>query len=212
MHNPYFARQPTLPNTYPNTSYGIGYGVTQYTQSSFSRGDVVSPTSANPYFSPYAQDVMVSPPRLSFTRQPSNVMVQAVARQNSVGGPYSPVVSSHTTDPHYAGLSRSRVTPFQAAHYAEITKKPGTPMSSVLGAVPEDPYSAVPSDITPASHTDIPLRDENAPTKSPFADPGTEHSDADDSHGLDIESPLPSPVRAYTHPIVPADTARDTGP
>ncbi|KAI0251475.1 hypothetical protein BJV78DRAFT_1211895 [Lactifluus subvellereus] len=221
------ARQPTLPNMYPNTSYGNGYGVIQYTQPSFSPGDIVSPTSTNPHFSPYAQDVMVSPvssnvpdyyhhnqsqsaspaaPPQAFTRQPSNAMVQAaVARQNSVtSGPYSPVVSSpDTTDPNYADLSRSSVTPFQAAQYAEITKKLGMPMSLVPGAVPEDSHSAIPNDISPASHADIPLRDENAPTESPFADPGTERSDADVCHELDIESPLPSPTR-FQHTRIPS--------
>ena len=87
-------------------------------------------------------------------------MVQAgVARQNSItGGPYSPVTSSpHSIDPHYADLSRSSVTPFQAAQYEEITKKLGAPMSFAPGTVPEDTHSAVPNDITPASQVDIPL-------------------------------------------------------
>jgi hypothetical protein len=46
---------------YPNDGYGAGYGATQYGQPSFSPGNVVSPTSANPFTSPYAQDVMTSP-------------------------------------------------------------------------------------------------------------------------------------------------------
>ncbi|KAI0251437.1 hypothetical protein BJV78DRAFT_1282494 [Lactifluus subvellereus] len=83
-------------------------------------------------------------------------------------------------------------------------------MSSVFGAVPEYPQSAVPNDITPASHTDIPLWHENAPTKSPFADPGNEHSDADVSQEMDIDSPLVQvcssihashPVTSYELPI-----------
>ncbi|KAI0251448.1 hypothetical protein BJV78DRAFT_1282505 [Lactifluus subvellereus] len=39
------ARQPTLPSMYPNTSYGNGYGVTQYTQTSFSPVPRRSPSS-----------------------------------------------------------------------------------------------------------------------------------------------------------------------
>ncbi|KAH9004855.1 hypothetical protein EDB84DRAFT_1573144 [Lactarius hengduanensis] len=54
-------RQPTLPNVYPNNAYGNGYGATNYSPNSFSPGHVVSPNSANPFFSPYAQDVMASP-------------------------------------------------------------------------------------------------------------------------------------------------------
>ena len=219
------ARQPALPNVYPIAGYGNGYGGAGYSQPSFSPGDVMPPTSTNPYFSPYAQDVMVSPvssnvpdyysqtksassphPPQALTRQPSNVMVQTgVARQNSItGGPYSPVISSpHSIDPHYADLSRSSVTPFQAAQYEEITKKLGASMSSVLGTVPEDTRSAVPNDIAPASHVDIPLRDENAPTKSPFVDAGTEHSDADASHEMDVELPLPS-SGVFEHTRIPS--------
>jgi hypothetical protein len=174
----------------------------------------VSPTSSNPYFSPYAQDILVSPvssnvpdyhdqthsaspapPPQALTRQPPNLMIQTVAaRQNSVtGGSYSPAVSSpYTTDRHYADLSRSSVTPFQAVQYAEITKKLGTPMSSGSGVVPEEPLGATPNDVTPTSHTGLP-RDEDAPTVSPFADSVIEYSAADASHELDIESPLPSP-------------------
>ncbi|KAI0246310.1 hypothetical protein BJV78DRAFT_172881 [Lactifluus subvellereus] len=214
MHQPYFPDNQHYPNIYPNTGYGNGYGGTEYTQPSFSPGDVMSPTSTNSYFSPYAQDVMVSPVSRNvpdyynqtqsaspapqpqaLTRQPSNVMVQAaVARQNSfTGGLYSPVVPSpHSTDPHYADISRSSMTRFQAAQYAEITKKLGMPMSSVLGTVPEGPHSAVPM-TSPAPHVGIPLRDENAPTKSPFADPGTEHSAADTCDELDVGSVLSTP-------------------
>ncbi|KAI0251433.1 hypothetical protein BJV78DRAFT_1211555, partial [Lactifluus subvellereus] len=185
---------------------------------SFSPGDVVSPTSTNPYFSPYAQDVMVSP---VLSNVPDyyyhNLPVPRPRLRPSLGsltsGPYSPVVSSpRTTDPHYADLSRSSVTPFQAAQYAEITEKLRTAMSSVLGAVPEDPHRAVPNDITPVSYADIPLRDENASTKSPFANPGNEHPDADVSHELDIESLLVQVCSSIHASLVPADTPRDTRP
>ncbi|KAI0251481.1 hypothetical protein BJV78DRAFT_1211970 [Lactifluus subvellereus] len=203
------SRQPTLPNMYPNTSYRNGYGVTQYTQPLSLLDVMVSPVSSNVpdyYYHNQTQSTSPAAPPQAFTRQPSNAMVQAaVARQNSVtSGPYSPVVSSpDTTDPNYADLSRSSVTPFQVAQYAKITKKLGMPMSLVPGTVPEDSHSAVPNDISPASHADIPLRDENAPTESPFADPGTERSDADVCHELDIESPLPSPTR-FQHTRIPS--------
>jgi hypothetical protein len=109
-----FSRQLTLPSMYPNNSYGNHYGATGFTQPSFSPGDVVSPTSANPYFSPYAQDILVSPvssnvpdyhdqvppppPLNAFTRQSPNLMVQtAVAPQIPATGatPNDITLASH---------------------------------------------------------------------------------------------------------------------
>lgn len=213
-------RAPTTPtyqtpsNMYPNDGYGAGYGATQYGQPSFSPGDVVSPTSANPFISPYAQDVMTSPvssnvpdyhdmpspgnpalPPSALTRQPSGQA--AVVRQNSVtGGSYSPTdTSPNATDPHYVDLSRSSVTPFQAAQYAEISEKLREPMSSVMvfpPVVPRDDDAS--SDRTLIPHTDLPPRDQNVPTESPFVDPGSKHLDTDASHELDTEVPLPTPI------------------
>ncbi|KAH9013042.1 hypothetical protein EDB84DRAFT_1641167 [Lactarius hengduanensis] len=79
-----------------------------------------------------------------------------VVHQNSVtGGPFSPVVSSpDAADPHYTGLSRSGVAPFQAAQYAEITEKLGGPMSSVLGAVSEERQAAVSDNMAAPSYDD----------------------------------------------------------
>ncbi|KAF8273145.1 actin-domain-containing protein [Lactarius quietus] len=198
---------------YSNNAYGTGYGATNYSQNSFSPGQVVTPTSANPFFSPYAQDIMVSPvsstvpeyhdpprsgqpafPPQALTRESSNGMDPvAVARQNSVtGGPFNPVVSSpDATDPQYTDLSRSSVTPFQAAQYAEITEKLGAPMSSVLGAVPEEPQAVttdnmeVPSDEVPSTPA------ESTDAESPFTDVVAVQQPIDDE--LEDDSPLPSP-------------------
>ena len=213
------SRQPQ-PNMYPSNGYGTGYGAMQYGQPSFSPGEVVSPTSANPFISPYARDVMTSPvsssvpdyhdppspaspplpplPPPALTRQPSSGMDQtAVVRQNS--GPHSPVVSApDASDPHYVDLSRSSVTPFQAAQYADITEKLRTPMSSALVSTQEVPRVDVPNDQTPTLQADLPPQGQQAPTESPFSDPGTQQLDVDASHEFDTEVPLPTPI-LYDH-------------
>src|SRR5260370_12215739 len=107
--------QPTLPNMYSNNGYGNSSG-----QSSFYPGDIVTPTSSNPFISPYAQDVQGSPvssnfpdyhvsshptslavPAQAFSRSPTGTTQPTVIRQNSTPrGPHSPMVSSaYATDP-----------------------------------------------------------------------------------------------------------------
>lgn len=201
-------RQPNLPSMHhPYNAYGASYGAPTYPTNSFSPGQVVTPTSANPFFSPYAQDVMGSPvsstvpeyhdpprsghpalPPQALTREPSIGADQvAVARQNSVtGGPFNPVVSSpDAADPQYTDLSRSSVTPFQAAQYAEITEKLGAPMSSVLGAVPEEPQAVTSDNITPSTEA------EDTYTESPFTDAVAVQQPIGDE--ADDDLPLPSP-------------------
>jgi hypothetical protein len=207
-------RQQVLPNMYPNNAYGNGYGATNYSQGSFSPGQVISPHSTNPFFSPYAQDVMGSPvsstvpefhdpphsgspafPPQALTREPSPGMGQvAVARQNSVTA-FNPVVSSpDASDPHYTDLSRSSVTPFQAAQYAEITEKLGTPMPSVLGAVPEEREPVASDDMVVPSHGDPSTQGGNTHTMSPFVDAAAVQQPIDNpSDESDDEWPLPSP-------------------
>ena len=202
------SRQPTMPDMYSNNGYGNGYGATEYGQSSFYPGDIVTPTSANPFVSPYTQDIMVSPvssnvpeyhvhppspvvPPLALTRRSSNNTGQAaVVRQNSIpGGPHSPMVSSsRATDSQYVELSRSSVTPSQGMQYAEIAEQLHAPMSSVFAGVPAGPRDA------PESRTDVAQQDEDAPNESPFADSGAEPQFVDASHESDIEVPLPTPI------------------
>lgn len=207
------SRQPTMPNMYSNSNngYGNGYNATEFGQSSFYPGDIVTPTSANPFISPYSQDVMASPvssnvpdyhvppqpaspavPPLAFTRRSSNNTGQAaVVRQNSIpGGPHSPMVTSrNNTNSHYVELSRSSVTPSQGMQYADIAEQLHAPMSSVLAAVPEGPHGDAPGDGTLNPHIDLPPQAEDAPKESPFAD-----SVVDASRDLDIEVPLPTPI------------------
>jgi len=204
--------QPTMPNMYSNTGYGNGYGAFESDQSSFYPGDIMTPTSSNPFISPYAQDVLVSPvsssvpdyhvashptspvsPPQALTRSSSSTNQAAVIRQNSIpGGPHSPMVSSpNDTDPQYVELSRSSVTPSQGIQYEEITKNLHAPMSSVMATVPEESYD----DITHNRMltTDPSLRDEVSLKEFADVDSGTEQV-VDASSGLDIEVPLPTPI------------------
>lgn len=219
-------RQPTLPNVYPNNAYGNGYGATNYSPNSFSPGHVVSPNSANPFFSPYAQDVMASPvsstvpeyydpphpgnpaflPQALTREPPIRTGPVPVAHQNSVtGGPFSPVVSSpDSADPHYTDLSRSSVTPFQAAQYAEITEKLGAPMSSVLGAVSEQRQAAVSDNMAAPSYDYPSTQGVNMHTESPFVDaPVVQQPIGNPSYEPDDELPLPSP-NAFNQTRIPS--------
>ncbi|KAI0277001.1 hypothetical protein BGY98DRAFT_1187464 [Russula aff. rugulosa BPL654] len=166
------SRQATMPNMYSNNGYGNGYGAPEYVQPSFYPGDIVTPTSTNPFISPYTQDVLGSPvssnvpdyhvashptspvaPPQALTRSPSSTNQATVIRQNSIpGGPHSPMVSSpNDTDPQYVELSRSSVTPSQGMQYEEITKKLHAPMSSVMATVPEESHDD-------ATHNRMPTR------------------------------------------------------
>ncbi|KAH9000492.1 hypothetical protein EDB92DRAFT_2111070 [Lactarius akahatsu] len=170
-------RQPTLPNVYPNNAYGNGHGATNYSQNSFSPGHVVSPNSANPFFSPYAQDVMASPvsstvPEYYDPPHSWEPCIFASSSYERAADSHSPVVSSpDAADPHYTDLSRSSVTPFQAAQYAEITEKLGAPMSSVLGTVSEERQAAVSDNMAAPSYDDPSTRgsDDELPLPSPNA-------------------------------------------
>jgi hypothetical protein len=209
------SRQPTLPNVYSNNGYGNGYGASESGQSTFYPGDIMTPTSSNPFVSPYAQDVLASPvsssipdyhvashptspvaPPQALTRSSSSTNQAAVIRQNSIpGGPHSPMVSSpNDTDPQYVELSRSSVTPSQGIQYTEITEKLHAPMSSAMATVPEESHDDVTHTRMLAPNTAPSSRDEDAPKESADIDSGTEHQVVDASRELDIEVQLPTPI------------------
>jgi hypothetical protein len=125
---------------------------------SFTPGQVVSPppsaTSAAPFFSPQAYDgqaQMLPSPTVSaighydsayddrgeLVRKPSAAYAPAgttLARQPSLGNPApAPAVVAPPVpgvqDLHYVDLDRSSVTPFQAAQYAEISRRLNDPVS-----------------------------------------------------------------------------------
>lgn len=208
------SRQPPMPNMYPNNGYGNGYGASESVQPSFYPGDIVTPTSSNPFISPYTQDVLASPvsssvpdyhvaPHLSpvappevLTRSPSSANRATVIRQNSIpGGPHSPMVSSpNDTDPQYVELSRSSVIPSQGMQYAETNKNLHAPIPSVMAPVPEESRDyATPNRIL-SPNTDPSPRYEDAPKESADVDSGTEHQVVNASRELDIEVPLPTPI------------------
>jgi hypothetical protein len=209
------SRQPTLPNMYSNNGYGNGYGAyAESGQSSFYPGDVITPTSSNPFISPYAQDVLASPvssihdyhvashptspvaPPQALTRSSSSTNQATVVRQNTIpGGPHSPMVSSpNDTDPQYVELSRSSVTPSQGTQYVEITEKLHAPMSLVMATVPEESHDdATHNRMLAANSAPLPPV-EDPPKGSADVDSGTVHQVVDASCGLDIEVPLPTPI------------------
>jgi hypothetical protein len=200
------SRQPSMP-MYSNSGYGNGYGVSESGQSSFYPGDVMTPISSNPFISPYAQDILVSPVSSNvpdyhvasdptspvapqaLTRSSSSTNQAAVIRQNSIpGGPHSPMVSSpNDTDPQYIELSRSSVTPSQGMQYAEINEKLHAPMSSVMATVPEESHND-------ATHNSMLTPNADPPKESADVDSGTEHQVIDAPCELDIEVPLPTPI------------------
>jgi hypothetical protein len=154
------------------------------------------PHSGSPAFPPQA-----------LTREPSTGTGQvAVSRQNSVpSGPFNPVVSSpDASDPHYTDLSRSSVTPFQAAQYAEITEKLRAPMSSVLGAVPEERGPVASDNMAIPSHGGPSIQGGNMHTESPIVDAAVVQQPIDHpSYEPDDELPLPSPY-AFQQTRIPS--------
>jgi hypothetical protein len=209
------SRQPTLPNMYSNNGYGNGYGASESGQSSFYPGDVMTPTSANPFISPYSQDVLASPvsssvpdyhvashtaspvtPPQALTRSSSSTNQATVIRQNTIpGGPHSPMVSSpNDTDPQYVELSRSSVTPSQGMQYAEINEKLHAPMSSVMATVPEESHDDATLNRILTPNTAPSPRVEDTPKEFADVDSGAEAQVVDASRELDIELPFPTPI------------------
>jgi hypothetical protein len=194
---------------YSNNGYGNGSG-----QSSLHSGDVVTPTSCNPFISPYAQDVLGSPvsinvpdyhvsshptslavPAQALTRSLTGTTQSTVIRQNSIpGGPHSPMVSSpDATDSQYVELSRSSVTPSQGSQYVKIAEKLHVPMSSDMVTVPEESRDDATLNQMPTPHIDRSPRDEATPKGSAIVDVATEHQVVDASRELDVEA-LPTPI------------------
>lgn len=206
------SRQPPMPNMYPNNGYGNGYGASESVQPSFYPGDIVTPTSSNPFISPYTQDVLASPvsssvpdyhvaphpmnpvaPPEVLTRSPSSTNRATVIRQNSIpGGPHSPMVSSpNDTDPQYVELSRSSVIPSQGMQYAEMNKNSHAP--SVMAAVPEESHDDAAHNRMLSPNTGPSPRYE-APKESADIDSGTEQQVLSAPRELDMEVPLPTPI------------------
>jgi len=102
-------------------------------------------------------------------RQPSIAAQHGLGMQNPVG-----------SNAHYVDLARSSVTPFQAAQYAEISRKLNEAPSQLHGVneEAEEPDSSASDHATYAmqaaeahSHLSIPAEGGSANPESPFADP-----------------------------------------
>ncbi|KAI0058978.1 hypothetical protein BV25DRAFT_1178347 [Artomyces pyxidatus] len=235
------SRQPTMPNMYGTNAYGYnnnGYNDDGYAgnHQSFSPGEyMATPTSTNPFISQYAQSPMgsptsatvpnyhndaygePSPPPHAVTRQPSTL-----SRHNTVmSDTGAPAMDGE--DPHYVDLSRSSVTPFQAAQYVEISRKLGTQPPSSLGALPEEDSLAVPGTALTtdfpttadsgktmyaaqaglAQHLSLPAPTESANPESPFADPAMHH-DATFDDSQELEFPAPPAALTAQHSRIPS--------
>ena len=199
-------------------SYGAGsmashpYGYGAYNQGGFQPGQVVqayTPTtanSANPFFNAYGDSPVGSPVSVApydsqfdahgnlnlIARHPSNGSSTVLSRNTSVASKAVPDLPADQQ--HYVDMSRSSVTPFQAAQYVEISRALNTtpPHALPLAAVHEEDMDyaqdvplppakdTAPLDLQPqiifdtAQHLAVPGQPtphESSFPESPFADP-----------------------------------------
>jgi hypothetical protein len=172
------------------SGYGNGYDYPS-PQPSFSPGQFMPSTGSPPppspspqFFGAYGQAPMpndaVYNDQGPLSRRPSNATAlhnenghlsvqRDLSRQNSVSG-----------SAHYVDLDRSSVTPFQAAQYAEISRKlnEAPPPLHVVSEADEEPISQASDREMYASqageahaHLSIPAEGANASPESPFTDP-----------------------------------------
>lgn len=210
-----------------------------YGQTFDSTSTPVTATSAQPFFTanntPYGQNPF-SPPFSSSSEQPPvapiltrQVSNNSLERQNVSKSPkimrqttitsYPTVTrqpslkSTNIPADDYVDLNRASVSPFQAAQYAEISRRLNVEPSLLpgTGAVVAPPglvspaqlYATQQKDLPPAPATRTASISHANPTTSPFADPGPP-SPATPPKGLstNIES-APAPVEALPL-VVPA--------
>jgi len=149
---------------YQQGDYNGQYNSPEYHPTSFQPGQVIN----NPFSRPYGDSPMGSPvpaplynqgynPRVDFARQPSQATY--MSRQPSLPAP----AGDNVNDSKYVDLTRSSVTPFQAAQYEEISRQLDvTNPSSVLEAVTEEesrsgpPFASPISSSSPAHISSVP--------------------------------------------------------
>ncbi|EJF58088.1 hypothetical protein DICSQDRAFT_157016 [Dichomitus squalens LYAD-421 SS1] len=191
-HNPVSYVPPVPPHPY---TFGAAYN-----ESSFSPGQVYTPTttnSANPFFSPYDDRSPIGTPAPSeayatrsntVSRQPSMASTTVLSRHSSNSGKPLPDIVADD----YVDMNRSSVTPFQAAQYADISRRLNTtpPQGLPLTEVEEEFEQAQEIPVLPQKHVEPlefqpsslgldgaqhltvqPTPRENAFPESPFADP-----------------------------------------
>lgn len=199
---------------YTSGGYGNEYDNSQ--APSFGPGQVMSPT---PGFSPYSPQSAYDQ-QGEIIRHPSNVGTVYTAhsqtgqlnRHASNGGALSNPYASGTDPAHYVDLDRSSVTPFQAAQYAEISRKLNTAPPVGLGAVQEgedEPASAAIhyADGAGTAHLSIPVEHGIANPESPFADPHAQVAQILAKHQSQTlereEQDILVPPRAITDDAIP---------
>lgn len=216
-----------MPDMYNDSN---GYFPGAYGQPSFTPGQIVSmapqspmsppPAAVNPFYAhPSYGGVDGSPfddaHAQVLTRQPSTGAAQVLTRQPSAGAnaylARQPSLGAGQALPpqaHYVDLSRSSVTPFQAAQYAEISRRlntaPPGPLPTpaiVEEEVPPMPEDAMhrgsanvrPLDLGQAVNPHQLISDHgHALPESPFADPHVQHEVAHGTEEEDEEA-LPEP-------------------
>ncbi|KAJ8472585.1 hypothetical protein ONZ51_g8420 [Trametes cubensis] len=183
-----------------------------YSQPSFSPGQIITPgpytpttvNSANPFFSPYGESPIGSPVSVApydsaydsrgqpISRQPSTGSSTMLSRQPSSAAQFA---LQPAQEAEYVDLNRSSVTPFQAAQYAEISRRLNTTPPQALSAAevaevaeelaeqpepapiprqrPVEPLELQPSiSFDESQHLSVaPTPREHSLPESPFADP-----------------------------------------
>ncbi|PIL30381.1 hypothetical protein GSI_07566 [Ganoderma sinense ZZ0214-1] len=180
-HNPASYAPPV-----PAHPYGYGAG---YNQPSFSPGQVYTPTtpnSANPFFSPYDHSPMAYPTHQFYDGQgdgmsghPSMVSSTVVVSRRGSAGSTNKPLPDIAVEGEYVDMSRSSVTPFQAAQYADISRhlNVAPPQGLALAAVSEEHDHILENDVADTvepqgQHLAVePIVNENVSPQSPFADP-----------------------------------------
>ncbi|KAI0701144.1 hypothetical protein C8T65DRAFT_697137 [Cerioporus squamosus] len=192
------------------------YGYSSY--NTFAPGQIVTPTtvnSANPFFSPYGESPMASPVSSvpvyesaydargnPVSRAPSTVSSAILSRHTSTSS--NKPLPEPAAEAQYVDLSRSSVTPFQAAQYAEISRRLNTtpPQPLPLSAVAEEfdhaqevivapAHEVEPLELQPQMSFDEGQRLNVQPTpressfpESPFADPNMPNMVAEQSQHI----------------------------
>ncbi|KXN91112.1 hypothetical protein AN958_02888 [Leucoagaricus sp. SymC.cos] len=142
---------------------------------------VQNPIAPAPMPSPYEQSIIAS----VLTRQPSNGTMERQTMAQSIHSADAPntaltrqptIRSAQVPTDDYVDLSRSSVSPFQAAQYAEISRRLNSPPSSSASTPtvvsPAQIYATQQKDLPPVppiSGHDAPVV--ASPTASPFGDP-----------------------------------------
>ncbi|THH29289.1 hypothetical protein EUX98_g4902 [Antrodiella citrinella] len=216
---------------FSNGAY-YGYDAQQQQQPSFSPGQFVPagqppmlnmnnlpPAAGNPFYSPIGESSMTpntAPPdtargeQTMLMRQSSTAVASQYVTRLTTPRPGEVM----TPDGEYVDLSRSSVTPYQAAQYAEISRRLNTaplPMPTpVLATVAESMANEVPmpktvnmppldvgQNVSVEHCASRPANNENSLPESPFADPEYTHMSAVDPDEENKGMPQP-PSQAYS--------------